>query len=161
MRYRRIEYRYATVLASEQPGPIGGPWHGDRRDIRLAQTSWRPSADVFETADCIVVTVELAGVDPDDLDVVIFDDALVVEGQRHLPPDDPNGRFHGAEIRQGRFRLDVALPTAIDAERTSAESRRGLLEIRLPRPRARPAAPADAGMPGTRTGSTGGNDHGR
>ncbi len=91
MRYRRMHYRYAVVLANEQPRPLGDTWLTGRLGVVLAQPCWRPPADVYETADAIAVTVELAGMETDELDVLLYEDALIVEGQRRLPPAAPSG----------------------------------------------------------------------
>ena len=80
-----------------------------------------------------VVTVELAGVEPDDLDVVLYEDVLVVEGQRQLPPADTVGVYHAAEIRQGPYRLELPLPAPIDPEGVDARYEQGLLRVALPR----------------------------
>ncbi len=136
MRYRRLRYRYALVLAAEHgtmPSgglrPIGDAWRTERPGFMLAQTTWRPPADVYETEAAITVTVELAGVDHEELDVQLFDDAVVVEGERRLPRSEAQGVYHAAELRQGRFRLELGLPAPIDPERVTAEYDRGLLQI--------------------------------
>ena len=96
--------------------------------MRLAQTCWRPAADVYETASTIAVTVDLAGVDHEALDVLLYEDALIVEGQRRLRPAEAGGVYQTAEIRQGPFRLELALPAPIDSGKdagslkTSAET---------------------------------------
>jgi len=51
MRYRRIEYRFATVLATEQPGPIGGPWHCDRRDMVHLMPASAPGVSATPSGD--------------------------------------------------------------------------------------------------------------
>jgi HSP20 family molecular chaperone IbpA len=131
MRYRRMHYRYAVVLANGQPRPIGEAWRTGRSTVTLAHPCWRPASDIYETRDAVTVTVELAGVDPDDLEVLLYEDALVVAGERRLPSVGPNGRYYAAEIRQGWFRLEVALPTSIDPERAEAHYERGLLQMTL------------------------------
>ena len=131
MRYRRLSYRFSLVLSPGEPRPLGALELAERLGVRLAQTCWRPPADVYETSTAITVTVELAGVDPEELDVWLFEDAVVVEGQRRLPPADEDGVYHAAQIRQGPFRLELALPARIDAERVHARSERGLLHLTL------------------------------
>ena len=61
-------------------------------------------------------------------DVVLFEDALIVEGRRRLPAD-PGVVYHVAEIRQGPFRLELGLPGSIDQERVDALYDQGLLRI--------------------------------
>jgi HSP20 family protein len=129
MRYRRLHYRYAVVMAAERPRPLGDAWEVARPGATVALPCWRPPADVFETADTVAIMVDLAGVELDDLEVVLFEDALIVEGQRRLTPADAPGVYHLAEIRQGPFRLEVSLPSAIDPEQADAVCRQGILQM--------------------------------
>jgi len=87
---------------------------------------------VYETDGTITVTGELAGVDPEELDVLVFQDAVAVRGERRLPPQGDGGRYHAPHIRQGPFRFELALPSAIDADRVQAHYERGLLQLVLP-----------------------------
>jgi HSP20 family protein len=132
MRYRRLSYRYALTMTANRPGPVGGRGSGEPSGVRLAETFWRPSTDVCVSPHAVDVTVELAGIDQDALDVLLFDDALVIEGQRRMPPAK-DGVYHVAEIRQGPFRLELPLPEAIDLERVNARYDRGLLQITIPK----------------------------
>jgi HSP20 family protein len=134
MRYRRLHYRYAVVLTAERPRPFGDVWDVVRTGAAVAPTCWRPLADVFETADTVNIMVDLAGVEIEGLDVVLFEDALIVEGQRHLPPGHAPGVYHQAEIRQGAFRLEVALPAVIDPEHADAVYRHGILHMTVKKP---------------------------
>jgi HSP20 family protein len=128
MRYRRISYRYALLVTGNQDRTFGDALATVQPGVRFAQTFWRPPADVCEAESTIVVTVDLAGIDQDDLDVVLFEDALIVEGRRRLPADS-GVVYHVAEIRQGPFRLELELPSAIDQERVDASYDQGLLRI--------------------------------
>jgi HSP20 family protein len=130
MRYRRLSYRYAVVMATGRQRPFGEVWQRHPAGISMAQTAWRPAADVVETASEVIVLVELAGVDHEQLDVLLFEDALIVEGERRLP-SHAAGVYHAAEIRQGQVRLELPLPSSIDPEQVDARYERGLLEMRL------------------------------
>jgi HSP20 family protein len=130
MRYRRLSYRYAVVMATGRPRPFGEAVPRHPASISMGQPSWRPPADVIETANEVIVLVELAGVDHDQLDVLLFEDALIVEGERRLPAHAA-GVYHAAEIRQGQIRLELPLPASIDPEQVTAQYERGLLEMRL------------------------------
>ena len=132
MRYRRLRVRYAMVAPTAHAWPYGELWPSDRVRI-LVQASWRPDADLYETAASIEVAVALAGVDEDDVEIELFDDVLVVEGHRRLPPAAPEALYHAAGIRQGAFHLALPLPARIDAEQVQARYDRGLLRITLPK----------------------------
>ena len=133
MRYRRYSYRYALVLSTSVPRPLGLPDLAQRAGVQLAQTWWRPAADVYEAATTITVTVELAGVDYEELDVLLYQDAVIVEGRRRLPAGEAGGVYHTAEIRQGPFRLELALPAPIDPEQVTARYERGFLQMTFPK----------------------------
>jgi HSP20 family protein len=133
MRYRRSSYRYAVVLTSDQISPFANLRLADPPGPRFAQTFWRPPADVCESERAFEVTVELAGVEQDEIEIALFEDAVIVEGRRRLSPTTSNGVYHVAEIRQGPFRLELALPAAIDQERVDARYDRGLLRITCPK----------------------------
>ena len=130
MRYRRLSYRYAVVMATSRPRTFGETWERQPSSIGLGHSFWRPPADVVETASEVIVLVELAGVDHEQLDVLLFEDALIVEGERRLPAHAA-GVYHAAEIRQGQVRLELPLPAPIDPEQVDARYERGLLEMRL------------------------------
>ena len=126
MRYRHVRYRYAVVpdTALRPVFRLSG--------VMLAQPRWRPETDVYETAKAFTVIVELAGIDEDDVEVTLFEDALVVEGERRLGCDE-DCVYHAASIRQGPFRLEVPLPARVDEAGVEARYDKGLLRVRLPK----------------------------
>lgn len=138
MRYRRLRYRYTLIAPAGQGLPFGEVRLADPPRVRFAQTFWRPAADVCEADRTIEVTVDLAGIDQDELDVVLYENALIVAGQRRPRATDSNVVYHLAEIRQGPFRLELALPRSVDPDQADARYEDGLLQItfrKLPRAR--------------------------
>lgn len=132
MRYRRLSYRYAMVVRSGLPAAFDDLWQADRLRL-LVESRWRPDADTYETAGTIEIIVDLAGVDEEDFEVQLFEDALVVEGRRHLSPPEAAATYHTVSIRQGPFRLELPLAAPVDTERVDAHYDRGLLRITLPK----------------------------
>jgi HSP20 family molecular chaperone IbpA len=133
MRYRHLRYQYAVVVSSGLSQTIADFWRIGGPGMVMAHSRWRPDSDVFETPTEVVVTVELAGVDEDETEVLLFEDALVVQGQRSIPGCEPGGVYYAVGIRQGPFRLEVPLQVAVDPDRVEARYERGLLCIRLPK----------------------------
>ncbi|HEX5013862.1 MAG TPA: Hsp20/alpha crystallin family protein [Candidatus Limnocylindrales bacterium] len=119
------------MLGESLPRPLVETWGPPTPATVTVHPRWRPRADVAETARSIVVTVELAGVDPDEVEAVLYEDALVIDGRRHLPGPGPGGVYHAAEINQGRFRLEVGLPARVAAGLSDARYDRGLLRLTL------------------------------
>ena len=71
---------------------------------------WEPPIDVLETDREVLILVALPGVDPDDVEAMIDQDALVISGRRVLPAELRNARIHRLELPQGRFERRIALP---------------------------------------------------
>jgi len=132
MRYRHLTYRYAMVVRSGHTALFGDLWLSDRLRL-LVQPHWQPDADTYETATTIEVVVDLAGVEEDAVEVQLFEDALVVEGYRHLPACQEGAVYQAATIRQGPFRIELPLLAPVDAERVDVSYERGLLHITLPK----------------------------
>lgn len=133
MRYRRVGYRYTMVVTAAQAPFLADLWRVAGARAIPGQPRWRPETDVYETAAAIVIVVELAGVEEDEVEVFLYEDAVVVEGRRSLPGCEEGGLYHAVGIRQGPFRVEVPLPAAIDPEGVQADYERGLLRIRLPK----------------------------
>lgn len=128
MRYRSLTYRYAVVATTERLRPLGL----GSMTVTLAQPRWRPDADVYETDSAVGVVVELGGLLEDAADVTVFEDAVIVEGERRLACD-AGAVYHVASIRQGWFRLELPLPALVDVERASVTYSDGLLRVTVPK----------------------------
>jgi HSP20 family protein len=96
------------------------------------RAGFRPALDVYRTDDppAITVVVELAGIDPDDVDAAVVDGVLVVRGRRVRPA--ANRFYQHIEIDYGIFERRVQLNDAVDSEAASATYENGLLSIHLP-----------------------------
>ena len=74
------------------------------------EASWEPPIDVLETDREVLILIALPGVDPDDVEAVIDQGALVISGRRVLPAELRNARIHRLELPQGRFERRIQLP---------------------------------------------------
>lgn len=131
IRYRRLSSRYTMIVSNREPTSLTDIWWMGGVGKVLEQPHWRPAADIYETGATIVVCVELAGVADEELEVLLYEDALVVEGRRSLAGSGEAERYHAVGIRQGPFRLEVRLPAAVDSDAVEARYERGLLVVRL------------------------------
>lgn len=103
----------------------------------------RPATDVVESAEGLLIVVEMAGVDRDTLSVTLTGRRLEVRGVRR-PPERATGdpkRYLRREIVYAPFERVLALPEDLDEESFDAEYRDGLLTIRV---RRRPPVPEPA-----------------
>jgi HSP20 family protein len=96
--------------------------------------AWRPAMDIHETADAVLVKIELAGMAEESIEILLYPNAVVVIGERADDGDsDEDTYYHEAQIRYGPFRADAYLSTPVQTELASAVYQNGMLRISLPR----------------------------
>lgn len=101
------------------------------RRARTGQFS--PNCDVFveDGGGTIIVNVELAGANPDDLRVGVEKRSLFILGRR-VDRSEKRHELLQKEIEYGEFCKKIHLPVSVAYERASATYQDGLLTIRLP-----------------------------
>ena len=102
---------------------------------------FRPAVDCFHTDEPhqLTIVVELAGVEPESVAVVVEERALTVSGQRRRPRVDGQV-FQQMEIEHGPFHRQLSLGADVDTSRATATYEDGLLTIVLPLAERPPAA---------------------
>lgn len=95
---------------------------------------WRPSTDVYESRDHVIVVLELAGVAADDIEVFASGRALTVRGtRRNLTPLESHRNYHKMEIQFGDFEKIIPLWCRVDIEDLETTLESGILTIRIPK----------------------------
>lgn len=92
-----------------------------------------PLADVRETDDAVVVTMDLPGVDKQDVDITITDDELRVVAERKTETEVTEKDYHKQERTYKKFERMVKLPVAVKIEEAKAKLTEGVLEVTLPK----------------------------
>lgn len=96
-------------------------------------TSTFPAMNVWTNEDGVVITAELPGMHPDDIDISVSGDTLTLSGQR-TPDDLPEGgKYHRRERSRGRFTRTMQLPFSVEANNVEALFEKGILHLSLPR----------------------------
>jgi HSP20 family protein len=97
------------------------------------RSGFSPAVDVAYSEDPprVVVTVDLAGVSPEELSIDVEGRELAIRGRRN-PPVDAGSAFHQVEIERGPFRRVIPLGADVAAEAATAEYEDGMLRIELP-----------------------------
>jgi HSP20 family protein len=106
--------------------------HGQQQGSGTA-TAWAPALDISERKDAYLVTVELPGVEADDLEITLEDGLLTIQGERHFAHDSSEQQFHRIERRYGAFRRAITLPAQVMAEGIQATAEDGVLQILVPK----------------------------
>ena len=107
--------------------------HAQQGSGRATATAWAPALDISERKDAYLVTVELPGVEADDLDLTMEDGLLTIQGERHFAHDSSEQQFHRVERRYGAFRRSITLPARVMADGIQASADNGVLQILVPK----------------------------
>jgi len=94
---------------------------------------WQPAVDVYETAENIIVLMDTAGIDRDNLTITAEKNSITVEGRRSLPKRGNVCCIHQLEIELGCFKRKISFPASVQVAETSFSCQNGILEIRLPK----------------------------
>jgi HSP20 family protein len=94
---------------------------------------YRPQIDVSRSDDtsALKIVVEVAGADPERIQVVLEGRRLLIAGERPRPRSDGEV-WYRSEIEYGPFERQLELAEDVDAKNTTATYERGLLRIVLP-----------------------------
>ena len=97
---------------------------------RSHEIAWVPTTDIFATDEDLVIRCELAGVEPDDVELSLSRGVLLIFGERD-PGSDQLGdvSYYVHERRFGAFRRSITLPERITKDRLHASLENGLLEV--------------------------------
>jgi HSP20 family protein len=91
------------------------------------------AADVYDDDERIVVRLEAPGMKRTDFEVQVQGQALIVHGRKRFDRESGRGEYRIVQCAYGRFERRLPLPVAVDAERTRASYRDGVLRIELPK----------------------------
>lgn len=92
-----------------------------------------PRLDVYETDKEVVVKADLPGMKKEDLEVTVSEGVLTLKGALKQDEEVKESGYYRRERRCGSFARNVALPASVDADKTQASFRNGVLEIRVPK----------------------------
>jgi HSP20 family protein len=95
--------------------------------------SWIPLADVVESEDTLVVTIELPGVAPSDLDIATHGGDVILSGEKVRPEAAGSLRAYVAERAYGRFRRVIHLSVPVNTHKAEAVLADGTLRIKFPK----------------------------
>jgi HSP20 family protein len=100
-------------------------WHTPLEEGQL-------SVDVFRNDNHLVIRSTVAGAAPEDLDISIHGDLLTIRGKRDAEHETKDEDWYYKECYWGAFSRSIVLPYEVNAERTEATLKNGVLEIRVP-----------------------------
>jgi HSP20 family protein len=95
--------------------------------------TWRsvPAVDIYESAQDVVILIDLPGVEPDRLEIELAGNILSVLGKG--PREDGTGRLLLSEYHSHDYFRAFVITDTVDGSDVSAELADGVLKITLPK----------------------------
>ena len=107
------------------------------------ETRWQPAVNIFLCSRCLRICADLAGVDPEEVELSVNNGKLVIRGSRPAPEPSSEPHIEAArtksvrvlsmEIDYGGFAREISLPDDVDLERVRTDWTNGILWIEIPR----------------------------
>ena len=92
-----------------------------------------PLTNVTEDKESFYIRSELPGIDGEDLDISVTGSDVNIAGERKIPPEDEQVKYHRRERESGKFSRMITLPAQIDVEKVEASCNDGILTMVLPK----------------------------
>lgn len=89
--------------------------------------------NLYASEEELVLTAEMPGVAPEDVNLTLEQNLLTLSFKRELPAESKDMAYHRRERASGTFSRSIELPVRIDAERVQARADNGVLQVQLPR----------------------------
>ena len=92
-----------------------------------------PAIDVVENDKDFKIKAELAGMDPENVDVSVTDGYLTIKGERKEEKEEKDDNYLRQEMSYGSFRRSISLPETANFDKADASFKNGILTIQIPK----------------------------
>ena len=100
---------------------------------QMADTILKPSVNIAATDKEYTVTVEVPGVDRNEVTLELADNRLIIKGEKKSEKEDKGKQYYRVERSYGSFRRTLSLPEDADRDAIDASFKDGILTITMPR----------------------------
>lgn len=96
---------------------------------------FNPSMDVKETEKKITLTVDLPGVEEDDIELEVHDDLIRLKGERREEHEEENEDQRLIERSYGHFERALRLPFSPNDDAIKTKFKKGVLTVTIDKPK--------------------------
>lgn len=97
-------------------------------------TSWTPATDVRESQGELMLSFEMPGISPENIEITTDNGVLTVRGEkREERKEGDEGQYHLVERSYGTFTRSFQLPKNLDESKIEANFEHGVLTVRIPK----------------------------
>lgn len=131
--FRRLSEQMDRWFDTMGVGRLGNRAPG-MPDAAWGAAMWAPELETFLRDDQFVIRMDLPGLNKDEVNVEVTDDAVVIHGERQSTHEEDREGYYRTERSYGRFYREVPLPEGAEPETAKANYRDGVLEINVKAP---------------------------
>ena len=125
-------FNFLTRLQEELSRNRGWPMLGDE-ESSIVTSHWVPAVDVKEEDNQFIITADIPGVDPKDIEVTAENNMLTIKGERKTESEEEKEGYKRIERSRGTFYRRFSLPDTADVDKISADSKNGVLQLTIPK----------------------------
>ena len=103
-------------------------------DDDISMSAWKPSVDIYETDEAIILKAELPGIKKEDVSVEVKDNVLTLKGVRTEEKEIKEKNYYRKERAFGTFSRAFNLQHRIQPDKIKARFKDGVLKIEIPKP---------------------------
>lgn len=101
--------------------------------VIFSEPTWAPPTDFFETANEYIIRMEIAGIKPEMMNILLENGKLFIKGRRERMQKFGKCSFKQMEINYGDFERTISIDGAVETSSIRASYDKGFLEIILPK----------------------------
>ena len=106
---------------------------GKREPSDWLESEGQLAVDVYQTDDEFCVEAPIAGVSPEEIEVYVENDMLVIKGERKGSEEKIGRNYFYQECYWGSFSRQIILPEDVDSSKIKATLKKGILKVVIPR----------------------------
>lgn len=116
----------------EEMNDLFGRFLGESNLVWPERTYW-PAINIADQEDAVVVTAEVPGCKPDDIEISVHGNTMSISGEKKEKTEEKKKGYYHMESRFGSFRREMILPAEVNADKIHAKCQEGVLTITLPK----------------------------
>jgi len=115
---KQMDELYGALSGASPPMPSAGVF---------------PLINVTEDKENYYVRAELPGIKSDELDIQVTAEGISISGERKIPVEGDNVKYHRREREAGKFSRLINLPGKVDVNKVEASMENGILKVIIPK----------------------------
>ena len=130
----QVSGRFINELTSDMNALVDSLFGEQHEGAPRSVATFTPRMDVVETEQAFQLILDLPGVNPDDIEIKVEEDAVTIHGQRkHAWAEQKDGTHRRVERAFGDFRRTLTLPKSVNKDAVEADYTDGVLIVNVPK----------------------------